>query len=150
MHVWTDKLTLSNPSFACLFRGMHVLSSIPNLAPSPRRLSVHRVKFGAFAGYMEAQHSSQFDRIGSGHYALIERGPDAAQPVRLRTTPDLIKDQTYFLAGLSQQQLARCIFPLGCLTKVRACGSGFGVQSLGGSPECLHCYLLARRILSWG
>ena len=38
----------------------------------------------------------------------------------LRMTPDKVKDQTYFLAGLSQQQLARCIFPLGCLTKVHS------------------------------
>ena len=33
-------------------------------------------------------------------------------------TPDAVKDQTYFLAHLSQQQLARTIFPLGTLTKV--------------------------------
>ena len=81
---------------------------------------MHRVKFGAFADYIEAHHCSQFDRIGTGHYALIERCLDPQQPVSLRMTPDRIKDQTYFLAGLSQQQLARCIFPLGCLTKVRA------------------------------
>jgi tRNA-5-taurinomethyluridine 2-sulfurtransferase len=37
--------------------------------------------------------------------------------VRLRLTPDSWKDQTYFLANLSQQQLQSVLFPLGHLTK---------------------------------
>jgi tRNA-specific 2-thiouridylase len=35
----------------------------------------------------------------------------------LALTPDAVKDQTYFLAHLSQAQLSRAIFPLGGLTK---------------------------------
>ncbi len=51
------------------------------------------------------------------------RGPaqDSASQVRLALTPDAIKDQTYFLAHLSQEQLARTMFPLGTLTKVFSC-----------------------------
>ena len=96
------------------------LPGLQIISPRLTLYCMYRVKFGAFADYIEAHHCSQFDRIGTGHYALIERGLDPQQPVSLRMTPDRIKDQTYFLAGLSQQQLARCIFPLGCLTKVRA------------------------------
>ena len=35
----------------------------------------------------------------------------------LRKAPDAQKDQSYFLAGLTQQQLAHVLFPLGELTK---------------------------------
>ena len=38
-------------------------------------------------------------------------------PVLLGMTPDALKDQTYFLAHLSPQQLARAMFPLGGFTK---------------------------------
>ena len=79
-----------------------------------------RVKFGAFHDHLQAHHSSEFDRIASGHYAALHRSEsDPDRPVRLMLTPDAIKDQTYFLASLSQAQLARCMFPLGTLTKVR-------------------------------
>lgn len=39
--------------------------------------------------------------------------------VQLRLTPDSWKDQTYFLANLSQQQLQQVLFPLGHLTKTK-------------------------------
>lgn len=39
--------------------------------------------------------------------------------VRLKLTPDSWKDQTYFLANLSQQQLQQVLFPLGHLTKMK-------------------------------
>lgn len=79
-----------------------------------------RVKFGAFYEHLEAHFGDSFDRIGSGHYARLVRDPveAPASQVRLAMTPDAIKDQTYFLAHLSQEQLARTIFPLGTLTKV--------------------------------
>ncbi len=80
-----------------------------------------RVKFGAFYEHLEGRFGGRFDRIGSGHYARLVRGPggEPGGQVRLAMTPDAVKDQTYFLAHLSQQQLARTIFPLGALTKVR-------------------------------
>lgn len=37
----------------------------------------------------------------------------------LQTTPDIIKDQTYFLAKLNQSQLQQCDFPLANLTKAQ-------------------------------
>ena len=67
---------------------------------------------------MQQQQGPGFDRLASGHYALIDRSAGEEGRVQLRSTPDAIKDQTYFLAGLSQEQLGRCTFPLGCLTKV--------------------------------
>ncbi len=80
---------------------------------------LYRVKFGAFYEYLEAEHGAGFDRIASGHYARVIRDPsDPGAAVKLALTPDPVKDQTYFLAHLTQQQLSRTIFPLGTLTKV--------------------------------
>ena len=77
------------------------------------------MKFGAFYEYLEeGGRSGAFDRIASGHYARLLRNGVGDQ-VRLALTPDAVKDQTYFLAHLSQEQLARTMFPLGPLTKVR-------------------------------
>jgi tRNA-specific 2-thiouridylase len=54
--------------------------------------------------------------VASGHYARVDRDP-ATQRLRLRRAVDGRKDQTYFLFGLSQAQLAAVDFPLGAMTK---------------------------------
>ncbi|HWP84537.1 MAG TPA: tRNA 2-thiouridine(34) synthase MnmA, partial [Terriglobia bacterium] len=54
--------------------------------------------------------------LATGHYARIEQ--DAASGrFLLRRAVDAAKDQTYFLFGLTQEQLGRTVFPLGSLTK---------------------------------
>jgi tRNA U34 2-thiouridine synthase MnmA/TrmU len=64
--------------------------------------SIHcRVKFGAFLEHLESAHAGRFDRVASGHYAGVTRDP-ATGAATLRTTADAVKDQTYFLAHLSQ------------------------------------------------
>lgn len=79
--------------------------------------SLRRVKFGAFFDHLQSKHEGEFDRVASGHYARLVRGNED-EPVRLTLTPDAVKDQTYFLANLSQEQLSGAMFPLGSLTKV--------------------------------
>ena len=79
----------------------------------------YRVKFGAFYEYLDSHPDLNFDRIASGHYAKIIRQDDPDEPVRLALAPDAVKDQTYFLAHLSQAQLSRVMFPLGHFNKVR-------------------------------
>ena len=79
-----------------------------------------RVKFGAFYEYLEHQQDQKHDRIASGHYARLIRHDDLDQPVQLALAPDAVKDQTYFLAHLTQQQLSKVMFPLGHLTKVNS------------------------------
>src|SRR5689334_11949578 len=56
------------------------------------------------------------DKIASGHYARIEFD-DASGRWHLKRAADFTKDQTYFLFGLTQQQLSRTMFPLGAMTK---------------------------------
>ena len=78
--------------------------------PSPDILCNERIKFGLFV----ARIDSPFDRIVSGHYAQIE---ECDGRYLLKRSPDPVKDQTYFLSRLSQQQLSRLWFPIGHLTK---------------------------------
>jgi tRNA-specific 2-thiouridylase len=53
--------------------------------------------------------------VATGHYARRERGPDGHW--RLLKGSDATRDQSYFLFGLSQEQLRDALFPLGELEK---------------------------------
>ena len=78
--------------------------------PSPDILCNQRIKFGVFLERIEAKA----DKIASGHYARVEK---KGERYVLKRSPDRIKDQTYFLCSLSQEQLARSLFPIGHLRK---------------------------------
>src|ERR1700722_1057022 len=54
--------------------------------------------------------------LATGHYARIRQNPQTQRWELLRARDDS-KDQSYFLWGLSQEQLSRSEFPLGELTK---------------------------------
>jgi len=56
------------------------------------------------------------ERLATGHYARIRRN-DVTDRWELLRARDESKDQSYFLWGLSQEQLSRSDFPLGELTK---------------------------------
>jgi tRNA-specific 2-thiouridylase len=56
------------------------------------------------------------DTLATGHYARVEFDETRGRWL-LKRSADLAKDQTYFLFGLSQEQLSRTIFPLGGMTK---------------------------------
>ncbi len=56
------------------------------------------------------------DRIATGHYARNEYCPDRNRWI-LKRPADAAKDQTYFLFGLTQEQLSRTLFPLGHMLK---------------------------------
>ena len=56
------------------------------------------------------------ERLATGHYARIRKNGDTGRWELLRAR-DGTKDQSYFLWGLSQEQLSRSDFPLGELTK---------------------------------
>ncbi|MGO9275654.1 MAG: tRNA 2-thiouridine(34) synthase MnmA [Terriglobia bacterium] len=56
------------------------------------------------------------DKIATGHYARL-RLDESSGRYRLYAAVDRTKDQSYFLFGLTQPQLARSLFPLGELAK---------------------------------
>jgi tRNA-specific 2-thiouridylase len=75
------------------------------------------VKFGALLG--RARRLYGCDAVATGHYARHETatGADGRSVHRLRRGADRAKDQSYFLYGLRQDQLAHAWFPLGALMK---------------------------------
>ena len=79
--------------------------------PSPDILCNQYIKFGAF---LQAIDFAKYDKVASGHYAQIIEKDNFFW---LKCTPDKVKDQTYFLATLSQKQLSKILFPIGHLTK---------------------------------
>jgi tRNA-specific 2-thiouridylase len=70
------------------------------------------------------------EKVATGHYARVEF--DAGRGRWLLKRPaDRAKDQTYFLFGLTQEQLSRTLFPLGDMSKaeVREAARRFGIAS---------------------
>ena len=78
--------------------------------PNPDVLCNCEIKFRAFLDFALA---SGADHIATGHYAKVDR----SEGVRLLRAADQGKDQTYFLAGLTEEQLSRAEFPIGDLQK---------------------------------
>lgn len=79
--------------------------------PNPDVLCNCEIKFKAFLDFALRTGASA---LATGHYARLRREGNA---VRLLRAADAGKDQTYFLAGLTQAQLARAMFPVGGLQK---------------------------------
>jgi tRNA-specific 2-thiouridylase len=75
------------------------------------------------------------DRIATGHYARNEFDPVRNRWI-LKRPSDRSKDQTYFLFGLTQEQLSRTLFPLGSYQKpeVRTIAAGHGL-ALATKPD---------------
>jgi tRNA-specific 2-thiouridylase len=81
--------------------------------PIPCTLCNNFIKFDRFLEMADAVGAGQ---IATGHYARITFD-EAGGRYQLRTAVDETKDQTYFLFGLTQPQLARSLFPLGGMRK---------------------------------
>jgi tRNA-specific 2-thiouridylase len=86
-----------------------------------------KLKFG-FLLEKARQAGLEFDYFATGHYARIE---NVNGRFLLKRAADSAKDQTYFLYGLTQQQLARTLLPLGAHTKqqVRDIARSMGLQT---------------------
>ena len=79
--------------------------------PNPDILCNTEIKFKAF---LDFALKSGAGILATGHYARLAPEADG---VRLLKGLDKGKDQTYFLAGLRQDQLIRAMFPIGALQK---------------------------------
>lgn len=81
--------------------------------PIPCSLCNNHLKFDQL---LQTARSIGADRIATGHYAVNQYDEKRGRWI-LKRPADLAKDQTYFLFGLTQGQLAHTMFPLGRLTK---------------------------------
>ena len=77
--------------------------------PIPCTLCNNFIKFDQF---FDIAGAAGAEKVATGHYARVTRHAESGR-YELRTAIDLTKDQTYFLFGLTQEQLARTLFPLG-------------------------------------
>jgi len=85
-----------------------------NKTPNPCMVCNAAIKFGVVSDTAKKLGAT---RLATGHYA--RKVKDASGNCHLLKGMDLIKDQSYFLAMLTQDQLETAVFPLGELTKAR-------------------------------
>ncbi len=81
--------------------------------PIPCTLCNNFIKFDQF---IEMAEGAGADKIATGHYARLSFDETTGR-YQMRMGVDSSKDQTYFLFGLTQPQLARTLFPLGGMQK---------------------------------
>lgn len=100
------------------------------LTPNPCVGCNRTIKFGKL---LEIAEKLGCEKIATGHYARIAREVSGSRfqvpKYLLLEAIDKTKDQSYFLYGLSQEQLSKALFPLGSMTKkeVFALARDFGV-----------------------
>jgi tRNA-specific 2-thiouridylase len=103
--------------------------------PIPCTLCNNHLKFDAL---LTTARQIGAERIATGHYARNRY--DAARGRWILSRPeDKSKDQTYFLFGLTQEQLSRTLFPLGEMQKpavrVMAAEAGLALAQKPDSQE---------------
>jgi tRNA-specific 2-thiouridylase len=81
-----------------------------------------------FATLLDRALAFDAESVATGHYARVTRAESGRWALRRGVDPD--KDQSYFLAALTQDQLARASFPVGDLAKadVRAHARRLGLK----------------------
>ena len=106
--------------------------------PNPDVLCNTEIKFKAFLDFATGLGA---EKIATGHYARIDGQH------RLHTAKDRHKDQSYFLHGLSIQQLAKSLFPLGELSKttVRKIALELGLDVYNKKDSTGICFIGERK-----
>jgi len=94
--------------------------------PIPCSLCNNHLKFDSLL--IEARQIGA-EKIATGHYARIEFD-ESSQRWLLKRGVDESRDQSYFLFGLTQEQLSRTLFPIGGMLKpdVRAKSARVGAE----------------------
>eukprot|EP00547_Thalassionema_nitzschioides_P014209 CAMPEP_0194252112 /NCGR_PEP_ID=MMETSP0158-20130606/26800_1 /TAXON_ID=33649 /ORGANISM="Thalassionema nitzschioides, Strain L26-B" /LENGTH=384 /DNA_ID=CAMNT_0038989427 /DNA_START=693 /DNA_END=1844 /DNA_ORIENTATION=+ len=107
--------------------------------PNPDIMCNSRVKFGCFYDVIE---NRGFDYIASGHYAQLVIDKETGLK-KLSRAPDPVKDQSYFLCTLTQQQLDKVLFPIGHLQKaeVRELAESFNLPNKNRPDSQGLCFL---------
>jgi tRNA-specific 2-thiouridylase len=109
------------------------------LTPNPCIECNRHVKFDRL---LRRAHQLGFDAVATGHHARIRRDDGR---MRLLRGADAAKDQSYVLYVLGQQQLERCLFPVGEITKaeVRARAAELGLRTAAKPDSVEVCFVTA-------
>ena len=112
------------------------------LTPNPCLVCNPRIKFGLI---LRHALNRGMEAIATGHYARIAPGEEDG--LRLLKGTDPAKDQSYFLAFLSREQLARARFPLGEMTKeeVRQLAAARGLTPVTSGESQDICFITGGR-----
>jgi tRNA-specific 2-thiouridylase len=107
--------------------------------PIPCTLCNNFIKFDQF---LEMAEGIGAQEIATGHYAQISHN-SATGRWEMRRSVDRAKDQTYFLFGLKQEQLARTRFPLGGMEKpqVRELARELGIPTAAKPDSQEICFV---------
>ncbi|KAH7889484.1 tRNA-specific 2-thiouridylase [Phlebopus sp. FC_14] len=116
--------------------------------PNPDVLCNKEVKFGALLDRITRDFPhSNVPWLATGHYA--RKGWDSSSCVRpkLFRPVDSSKDQTYYLASVSEAALARALFPLSDLkkTEVRELAAKWGLPTASREESMGLCFVGERR-----
>ena len=117
----------------------YVAAHAAGLTPNPCIECNRHLKFGRLLRRAEALG---FDAVATGHHARVEVDDEGGGFV-LRRGADPAKDQSYVLYVLGQAELARCLFPVGRLTKseVRAHASSLGLVTADKPDSQDVCFI---------
>lgn len=109
--------------------------------PNPDILCNKEIKFKAFLDYALELGA---DFIATGHYAKISQSETGTELLKAR---DANKDQSYFLHAVSQQALAKSLFPLGDLEKpeVRKIARQLGLSNSEKKDSTGICFIGERK-----
>jgi len=107
--------------------------------PIPCTLCNNFIKFDQFLEMAEGIGARE---IATGHYARIDWNGESGR-WEMRRSVDRSKDQTYFLCGLKQDQLARTRFPLGGMekTQVRELARELGIPTAANPDSQEICFV---------
>ena len=97
--------------------------------PIPCTLCNNFIKFDQFLDMAEGVGA---DTIATGHYARIACEPARPAATKCARASIRAKDQTYFLFGLKQEQLARTLFPAGRMHQAAGARTGARAGHSGG------------------
>ena len=105
--------------------------------PNPCAVCNPKFKFGRL---LEFARKNDCAALVTGHYARLDAAPDGS--LRLRKGVCREKDQSYFLFGLSHDQLEHACFPLGGMEKseVRSIASSLGLPSAEAKESQDACF----------
>jgi tRNA-specific 2-thiouridylase len=109
--------------------------------PNPDVVCNKEIKFKAFLDHALGLGA---DYIATGHYARLDRRNGSIYMLR---GADVAKDQTYFLYGLGQRELAHSLFPIGDLDKttVRQIARQTGFENHSKKDSTGICFIGERK-----